>query len=106
MVIKAPVEDIRSVVGRVPIAIRHDLYEHKQAPVIRTRLRIYDDPERPLALECFTNIDDDQQRQDFAALENQKELFLLFYDEEVKHRLSKRVINTATPAIAAFLRKA
>ena len=106
LVVKAPLEDIRSVVGLVPIQIRHTLYDHRNAPVIRTRIRIYDDPERPLALECFSNISDEQQRADFTALGQQKALYLLFYDEQVRHRLSKQVVNTAPTVIPLILHEA
>jgi hypothetical protein len=105
VVLKAPLAEIRSAVGRVPIQIRYDLHEHPKAPVVRTSLRIYDDPKRPLAFECFTNIADEQQHRDFAQLAKQPELLLLFYDEQVQHRLSKRVRNVGI-AIPVILRKA
>jgi hypothetical protein len=67
-VIKLSTPDIESARGRVPIHLRHELYAHPNAPVIRTTLCIYDQPEAPLALETFTNIADENQRNDFAAL--------------------------------------
>lgn len=90
-VVKAPALDIESVRGRVPIQLRHALYEHPAAPVIRTVTTIYDQPERPLALETFINVADEQQRADVATLSRQRELHLLFYDEHLSHRLSKAV---------------
>src|SRR5215204_5452132 len=63
-VIKLPTQDIESARGRVPIHLRHELYAHPNAPGIRTTLRIYDQPEAPLALETFTNIEDEYQRSD------------------------------------------
>ena len=90
-VVKAPTSDIESVRGRVPIRLRHALYEHPAAPVIRTVTTIYDQPERPLALETFINVADEQQCADFAALSQQRELHLLFSDEHLSHRLSKAV---------------
>jgi len=40
--------------------------------------RIYDQPQRPLALETFVNVDDPQQRADYAALAAQDNVYLLF----------------------------
>src|SRR5437762_11419875 len=57
-VIKAPSRDIDSLRGPVPIFLRHELYEHPAAPVIRMLLKIYDQPERPLALETYINVAD------------------------------------------------
>src|SRR5687767_5470891 len=58
-VIKLPARDIDSARGTVPIHLRHELHIHPAAPVIRTILVIYDQPEVPLALETFTNIEDE-----------------------------------------------
>ena len=55
LVVKAPRRDIRSVQGRVPIELRHELYSHPAAPVVRMLTRIYDQPDRPLALESFVS---------------------------------------------------
>src|SRR5690348_4905572 len=55
-VIKLPAAEIDSVRGRVPIQVRHELYAHPAAPVIRSVITIYDQPARPLALETMTNI--------------------------------------------------
>jgi hypothetical protein len=61
------------------------------APVIRTVLSLYDRPQHPLKLESFINIEDPEQRAAFAALATQGQLLVLFYDQDVRHRLSKRV---------------
>src|SRR5437764_13826287 len=53
LVVKAPAREIRSVRGRVPIELRHELIDHPASPVIRTVLRIYHQPQHPLALETF-----------------------------------------------------
>jgi hypothetical protein len=90
-VVKAPSREIRSVRGTVPIGVKHALYDHPAAPVIRTTIGIYDRPQRPLAFETFTNISDADQREDFAALAAQDRLLLLFYDEQLAHRLTKVV---------------
>ena len=52
---------------------------------------IYDQPSRPLAFETFVNVGDAVQRADYEALSRQDELVMLFYDQAVKHALSKRV---------------
>ena len=52
----------------------------------------------PLKLETFTNLGDELQRADFAALAEQEELVLLLYNEQLQHRLAKRV-PLAQPAI-------
>ncbi len=75
----------------MPIALRHQLIEHPAAPVIRTVMRIYDQPNRPLAIETFINIEQEDQREDFARLGKQDQLILLFYDEELRHQLTKVV---------------
>jgi hypothetical protein len=90
-VIKLPARDIDSARGTVPIHLRHELYALPTAPVIRTILVIYDQPEAPFALETFTNIEDEQQRSSFAGLAQQDKLILLFYDEQLVHRLTKVV---------------
>jgi hypothetical protein len=99
-VIKLPTQDINSARGRVPIHLRHELYAHPNAPVIRTTLRIYDQPEAHLALETFTNIADENQRSDFAALAHQEAFFLLFYDEKLTHTLTK-VVPQSNPEQSA-----
>ena len=83
--------------GRVPIAVRHELYAHPSAPVIRTILHIYDRPATPLALEVFTNITDMQQREEFVALSRQASFLMLFYDEQLAHRVTK-VVPQDNPA--------
>lgn len=105
-VIKLPAQEIASVRGRVPIQVRHELYAHPQAPVIRTVLTIYDQPEHPLALETMTNVAESDQRADFGRLAGQEELLLLFYDEQLQHRLSKRVGNVDRKTIEDILEQA
>src|SRR5438105_1903381 len=67
-VIKAPRTDIDSVRGNVPIEVRHELHQHELAPVIRTVVKIYDQPERPLGFETFINVAEAEQWGDFAQL--------------------------------------
>lgn len=105
-VIKLPRHEIEAVRGSVPIRQRHELYEHPAAPVIRTLLTIYDQPETPLALETFTNIGDPQQRADFAALERQRHTPLLFYNEHLALRLTKQVPSPDPITVRRILRDA
>jgi hypothetical protein len=79
---------------------------HPAAPVIRSVIIIYDQPDRPLALETMTNIAETDQRSDFARLSTQRQLILLFYDEQLQHRLSKRVGNVAPETIEEILEHA
>lgn len=106
-VVKAPASDIAGLRGRIPISVRHELYEHPLSPVIRTVLRLYDRPQTPLALECYCNAGEPDQREEFAALGRQGELLLLCYDaRELRHRLSKRVRNAGKDAIAGIVARA
>lgn len=99
MAIKIPRRDIESARGTVPIQVRHELFSHPQAPVIRMVVTIYDKPRSPLALETFINVEDPQQKADHEALAEQEELYMLFYDETVTHQLSKGVKNEAREEI-------
>lgn len=105
-VVKMPTHEILCARGRVPIHFRHELYEHPSAPVIRTVVRIYDQPQRPLAFEAFTNIEDQTQRAEFAALAAQETVLMLFYDEALHHRLAKQVSYGQNAAIPEILRQA
>lgn len=105
-VVKAPAYDIQSIRGRVPISLSHELYAHPSAPVVRIVLTIYDQPDRPLALEPFINVEDSQQARDFAALAKQEEAYLLFYDEQLRHRLTKGIPLRGAEIIADILTEA
>lgn len=105
-VIKLAGREIASVAGRVPIHLRHELYSHPAAPVIRTVLTLYDQPERPLALETFTNAEQPDQRKDFVRLAQQDQFLLLFYDEKLRHRLSKVVPYQDEGQVEEILRQA
>ncbi len=88
------------------LRIRHELYTHPLAPVIRTVLVLYDQPERPLALKTFINVAEENQRGDFAALRGQEHLHLLFYDEEVQYRKGITVPNSQRATIPTILQRA
>jgi len=89
--LRVPGHELASLRGTMPIGLRHELYEHPSAPVIRTVLTIVDQPQRPLRVETFCNVAEEDQQADFAALADQERLLLLFYDEQLRHRLSKLV---------------
>ena len=102
-IIKVPGREIQSVRGTVPILLRHELYQHPAAPVIRTVIDIFDQPDSRFSLETFTNVDDVQQRTDFVALADQDELHLFFFDEDLRHRLTKRVGNATSEHITEIV---
>jgi hypothetical protein len=103
LVVKAPRREIRTVQGRVPIELRHELYQHPAAPVVRMVTRIYDRPDSSLGLETFINVEDADQRADYAALAQQDHLLMLFYDERLRHQLTKRVGTPNREAVSEVL---
>jgi len=105
-VCKAPAAEILRVRGTVPVHVQHLLYEHRNAPVIRTVLTIYDQPQSPLRLESFINVAEPDQRADFAALADQKLLYLFFYDEQLRHRLNKVVPTEPDETLRMMLAQA
>jgi hypothetical protein len=92
-VVKAHRRDIQSLRGNVPVRVLHQLYEHPQAPVIRSLITWFDRPNSPLALESYINVAEPDQRTDFHDLANRPELRFLFYDASLQHRLTKAVPN-------------
>ncbi len=93
-IIKAPGEQIEGLRGPLPILLRHELYRHPSAPVIRLLLRLYDRPPSALAFESFVNVDDEGQRQDYGELARQDRIDLHFYDDALRHRLAKQIPNS------------
>lgn len=91
LVVKVPHAELAPLRGPLPIGVRHELYAHPAAPVVRSLVTFADDPERPLVLETFTNVADPDQAAAMRALTAQAELPILLYDEGLTHRLSKRV---------------
>src|SRR4051794_13812424 len=47
-IVKAPLGEIDSVRGVIPVAVHHELYDFPTAPVIRMVTTLYDQPKRPL----------------------------------------------------------
>jgi hypothetical protein len=69
-------------------------------------MRIYDRPDNPLGLETMTNVAELDQRADFARLASQQETYLLFYDEALQHRLSKRIETADRETVRTILAQA
>lgn len=107
-VVKAPAGDIvgMRMQGNIPMQVTHELYQEPEAPVIRSLVKVYDDPKRPLALETFTNVRDKEQRRDFATLSDQPRYIFTFYDEHLQHQLTRFVDNTHGAETAALFRLA
>jgi len=105
-VIKAPAADLATLRGRIPIGLRHELYELPTASVIRTVLTIMDRPQHPLLVETFCNVTDESQQADFAALADQERLLLLLYDEQLRHRLTKLVPYPSRGEVPRILARA
>lgn len=103
IVIKAPAIEIQQVRGAIPVELRHQLFEHPSAPVIRLALRLFDDPEAPLAMETFINVRDPAQRADYEALAQQERLDLLFFDEHLQARLRKQISHSNAAVVPRVL---
>ena len=54
LVIKAPYREMQNMRRPTPIMGRHELFDYEAAPVIRMTVKIYDQPQRPLALETLS----------------------------------------------------
>ncbi|SRR5579885_777351 len=105
-VVKAPEGDIAGMQGNVPMQVTHELYREPEAPVIRSVVKIYDDPNHPLSLETFTNVREEDQRREFGTLSDQPKYMFAFYDEYLQHRLTKLMDNTHGDQTAALFRQA
>src|SRR3954454_4291624 len=73
-VIKTPSLELPNLRGTYPIGVRHELYEHPAAPVIRTVLSLHDRPGAAFKLESFVNVAEPDQWADFATLAEQERL--------------------------------
>src|SRR5687767_8538043 len=83
LIVKLPGPEIESARGRVPMLLRHELYDHPASPVIRIVTRIYDQPDRPLSLDTYINVANEAQREAYADLSRQDLLHVFFYDEQL-----------------------
>jgi hypothetical protein len=103
LLLKAPRHEIELARGAVPIRLVHELYAHPAAPVMRLALHIYDQPRTPLAMETFINVADPEQRADDAALAEQQQIPLLFLDEGLTPRLTKRVSHAGHDVVSQIV---
>jgi hypothetical protein len=103
LVIKAPSANIQSVRSRLPIWLRQELHDHPAAPVIRMILTFYDQSESPRALEMFIHVDDEQQRADAAALADQEDPLMFFYDEVLRPQFTKVMLYHSQEALTQIL---
>lgn len=103
---KAPCREIDQLRGPLPVGLTHSLYEHLNAPVIQSVIRLYDQPQSHLALESYVNVADEGQRDDFAALGRQRTIALAFYNERLDNQLIKRIANNTRRDIAHILDQA
>ena len=106
LVAKLPGTEIEGLRGTFPIQMRHELFGHPASPVIRLTATLFDDPDQPFLLETFINVDEEDQRNDYAAFADQDEIPLLFYDRQHHHRLAKTVGNGSRDRIPAILQGA
>lgn len=106
LVLKAPEPDLETLGGPVLIGLVHELWRHPAAPVVRSLVTLHDRPDSALRLETFTNVADPAQRSTFAALGAQKRLHILCYDDDLRHRLTKRLPNTTGPQIPGIVAEA
>jgi hypothetical protein len=103
LIAKMPASEIDSLRGTYPIQLRHELFEHPAAPVIRITATLYDDPDRPFLLETFINVAEADQRTDYAAFAHQEELPILFYDGQHQFRLAKTLGNGPRQTVPLML---
>ncbi len=106
LIAKLPDGEIDKIGGTFPIQVRHELFGHPAGPVIRLTATLYDDPDDPLLLETFINVDEQDQRDDYAIFAEQEEIPLLFYDQFHRHRLAKTVGNGSREQIPHVLQAA
>jgi hypothetical protein len=103
---KAPRRAIEQLRGPLPIGLTHSLYDHPNAPVIQSVIRLYDQPHSHLALETYVNVAADGQREDFASLGRQRSVALAFYNERLDNQLTKRIPNSKRDAAMFILFRA
>lgn len=103
-VIQAPTLEIRSLPQQVPICLSYELYRCWTAPVVRTLVKVHDEPKNPLTYDTFINIKDQQQRNAFGALGNQRQVPVFFYDEDLHHhQLTMQADNSQNREDVALL---
>jgi hypothetical protein len=106
LVLKLASGDIESVRGTIPIVVRHELYPHPAAPVLRLSFTFLDDPEQPLTIGSYVNIDEPEQLGTALALLDQEAIPMFFYDEALAHTLTKVMPYSGQEDLAYLLEMA
>jgi hypothetical protein len=100
ILLQGPASEVATLVGPVTVRLSHELHSKPSAPVIRTILRWDDRPSAQLLFECFTDVTDPQQRDNYRHLAQQSSLRILGYDESLRRVAQKRVTNLLQRQIA------
>ena len=79
--------------SEIPISVRHRLFLHPLAPVIRSRIKVF--KHEPVVLDVYTNIADPNERKRVKHLAAQSTLSFDMYARELRHglRLHRRNLN-------------
>src|SRR5690242_17051273 len=84
---KAPSDQLSHLAVPVGVSVNHELYNTPLAPVIRSTIIWFDQPDSQLAFETFTNIRSTSQAAEFDGLASQRDYLCAFYDETIQQRL-------------------
>jgi len=84
---KRSIKDCRYAVHSVAL----ELNEVDGCPLICIDIKVYDDPQNPLHMDCFLNIQDKQQNFSIEALCEQEWLVFHWYDEDLHYVRSSAV---------------
>ena len=106
MISKLPAHEFEGLRGSLLIRLSQEIHQHPAAPVIRMSMRLYGRAEQPVCIETFINVADPEQRLDFESLTSQGQLYLLLYDEQLRHRSTKRLGGLDRESIRETLRRA
>lgn len=106
LIAKMPASVIDALRGTYPIQLRHELFQHPAAPVIRITATLYDQPQQPFVLETFINVADFDQYADYVTFTDQDELPILFYDGQHQFRLAKAVNNGPRETVPQIIKAA
>lgn len=108
LVAKMDRSEIETCSGRLPVQVRYEVHSAITGPAVRLLLEIHTPSDAPLVLETFFNPAETDQMDDLEDLLAREHLRILFFDEELEHRLSKKVTqpkNEQMPTIAPEARR-
>lgn len=106
LVLKAPASDIESCRGAAPVRTRYELHATDHGPVVRLVLVVHDRPDAHLTFESFCNVLDARQLAEWEDLLSRPYLRVLFFDQDLTHRLSKRISQPVDLASRELLPRA